>query len=170
MRPIKYTSRPKDGSLISTSCVENTRWRQSTAAVTTSLLKWSLLTCDKATCSDPIHYILFFPDAHTPITVGWFRLWCLTPLQQYFSYIVVFSFIAGGNRSTRRKPPTNCKSLTNFITQCCIAWVVLELTTLMVLIAQVVVNSTTIRWRPRRSLSYHNTIFNPPNVLFLFLF
>ena len=60
MRPIKYTSRPKDGSLISTSCLENTSRPQSTAAVTTSLLEWSLLTCDKATCPDPIHYILFF--------------------------------------------------------------------------------------------------------------
>ena len=37
-------------------------------------------------------------------------------LQQYFSYIVVVSFIGGGNRSTRRKPPTGRKSLTNFIT------------------------------------------------------
>jgi hypothetical protein len=36
--------------------------------------------------------------------------------QQYFSKIVVISFIAGGNRSTRRKPPTCRKSLTNFIT------------------------------------------------------
>jgi len=35
--------------------------------------------------------------------------------QQYFSYIVAVSFI-GGNRSTRRKPPTCHKSLTNFIT------------------------------------------------------
>jgi hypothetical protein len=35
-------------------------------------------------------------------------------LQQYFSYIVAVSFIGGGNRSTRRKPPTCCKSLTNF--------------------------------------------------------
>ena len=26
--------------------------------------------------------------------------------QQYFSYIVAISFISGGNRSTRRKPPT----------------------------------------------------------------
>ena len=26
--------------------------------------------------------------------------------QQYFSYIVAISFIGGGNRSTRRKPPT----------------------------------------------------------------
>ena len=25
--------------------------------------------------------------------------------QQYFSYIVVFSFIGGGSRSTRKKPP-----------------------------------------------------------------
>jgi hypothetical protein len=36
--------------------------------------------------------------------------------QQYFSYIVAISFIGGGNRSTRRKPPTCTKSLTNIIT------------------------------------------------------
>ena len=36
--------------------------------------------------------------------------------QQYFSYIVVVSFIDGGNRSTRRRPLTCRKSLTNFIT------------------------------------------------------
>jgi len=36
--------------------------------------------------------------------------------QQYFSYILAVSFIGGGNRSTRRKPPTCRKSLTNFIT------------------------------------------------------
>ena len=36
--------------------------------------------------------------------------------QQYFSYIVAVSFIGGRNRSTRRKPMTCHKSLTNFIT------------------------------------------------------
>jgi len=42
---------------------------------------------------------------------GLIILWCLTP-QQYFSYIVVVSFIGGGNRSIQRKPPTCRKSLT----------------------------------------------------------
>ena len=37
---------------------------------------------------------------------GWFS--------QYFGYVVVVSFIGGGNRSTLRKPPTCRKSLTNF--------------------------------------------------------
>ena len=46
-------------------------------------------------------------------------LWCLTT-QQYFSYIVAISFVGGGNQSIRRKPPTCHKSLTNFITYCCI--------------------------------------------------
>jgi hypothetical protein len=32
------------------------------------------------------------------------------------SDFTVVSFIGGGNRSTRRKPPTCCKSLTSFIT------------------------------------------------------
>jgi hypothetical protein len=35
-------------------------------------------------------------------------------LQQYFSCIVVLSFIGGGNRSTRKKPITCHKSQTNF--------------------------------------------------------
>ena len=35
--------------------------------------------------------------------------------RQYASYIVGISFIGGWNRSTRRKPPTCHKSLTNFI-------------------------------------------------------
>ena len=53
--------------------------------------------------------------------VGWLvdlcaKLWCSSPFQQYFSYIVAISFIGGGNRSTWRKPPTCRKSLTNFIT------------------------------------------------------
>ena len=41
-------------------------------------------------------------------------LWFITPLSTIFSYIVAVSFIAGGNRRTRRKPPTCRKSLTNF--------------------------------------------------------
>ena len=38
-------------------------------------------------------------------------LWCLPPLQQYFSYIMAVNFIG-----IRRKPPNCRKSLTNFIT------------------------------------------------------
>jgi len=33
--------------------------------------------------------------------------------QQYFSYIVVVSFIGGRNRNTQRKPPTCRKSITH---------------------------------------------------------
>ena len=36
--------------------------------------------------------------------------------QQYFSYIMAVNFIGGGNWSTRRKPLSCRKSLTNFIT------------------------------------------------------
>ena len=42
--------------------------------------------------------------------------------QHYFSYIAAVSFISGGNRSTRSKPPTCRKWLTNFITCCCIEY------------------------------------------------
>ena len=44
------------------------------------------------------------------------RVMVFNALQQYFSYIVEVSFIGGVNQSTRRKPPTFRKSLTNFIT------------------------------------------------------
>ena len=51
--------------------------------------------------------------------------------------IGVVSFIGGGNRNTWRKPPTCRKSLTSFITYCCIEytspWAVFELTTLVVI-------------------------------------
>jgi hypothetical protein len=61
----------------------------------------------------------------------------LCHFQQYFSYIVVVSFIGVGNLSTRRKPMTCRKSLTNFITQRCIEytspWMGLKLTTLVVI-------------------------------------
>ena len=53
-----------------------------------------------------------------------FRLICLFDgvwrhFQQYFCCIVSVSFIGGGNRRTRRKPPTCRKALTNFITSFC---------------------------------------------------
>jgi hypothetical protein len=35
--------------------------------------------------------------------------------QQYFSYIVVVSYISGGNRIIRKKTPTYRRKLTNFI-------------------------------------------------------
>ena len=48
-------------------------------------------------------------------------VWLAFGLIQYFSYIMVISFIGGVNRSTRRKPLTCRKSLTTFIkSQCCI--------------------------------------------------
>jgi len=37
-------------------------------------------------------------------------LWCVTPRQQYFTYIVAVSFICGRNRTTRKKPQT-CRKL-----------------------------------------------------------
>jgi hypothetical protein len=39
--------------------------------------------------------------------------------QQYFSYIVVVSFIGGGSRRTRRESPTMGKQLVSFITCGC---------------------------------------------------
>ena len=50
------------------------------------------------------------------LIVDWLVCGVLRHFQQYFSYFVEVSFIGGGNRSTRRKPQSCCKSLTNFIT------------------------------------------------------
>ena len=47
------------------------------------------------------------------ISLIWFLVFNAT--KQYFNYIMVVSFIGGGNLSTRRKPPTCHKSLTNVI-------------------------------------------------------
>jgi hypothetical protein len=47
--------------------------------------------------------------------------WCLTSLSTIFQ-LYRGGFIGGGNWSTRRKPPTYRKSMTNFITQCCIEY------------------------------------------------
>jgi hypothetical protein len=43
-------------------------------------------------------------------------LWRLTPLSTIFQLYSGIQFYGGGNQSTRRKPPTCRKSLTNFIT------------------------------------------------------
>jgi hypothetical protein len=45
-----------------------------------------------------------------------FGLWCLTPLSMIFQLYRGSQFIGEGNQSTRRKPQTYRKSLTNFIT------------------------------------------------------
>jgi hypothetical protein len=49
--------------------------------------------------------------------VGFVWFMALKPLSTIFQLnIMMVSFFGGGNRSTRRKPQTCCKSLTNFIT------------------------------------------------------
>ena len=64
-------------------------------------------------------------------------LWSSTSLSRIFQLYRGVSFIGGWNRSTRRKPPIWRKSLTNFITYCCIKYTSqsagLEFITLMVL-------------------------------------
>ena len=61
----------------------------------------------------------------------------MTNTEHSFSYIMAVSIIGGGNRSIRRKTLTCRKSLTNFITQCCIEQSApcagFELTTLVVI-------------------------------------
>ena len=60
----------------------------------------------------------------------------LRDFQQYFSYIMMVSFIGGVNRGNLRKPPTYRNSLTNFITtfyRVHLIWVGFELTALVVI-------------------------------------
>ena len=47
--------------------------------------------------------------------VGWFG-WFIVFNVTFNNISVISCFIGGGNRNTRRKPPTCRKSLTNFIT------------------------------------------------------
>ena len=66
------------------------------------------------------------------------------------------SFIGGGNRSTRRKPTTCRRSLTNSITLCCIEyfspWTGFELTTLVVIGINCTGSCNTITVRSHRPL------------------
>ena len=87
--------------------------------------------------------MLYINLAYTIInlsTTVWFGLWCLMSLSTIFQlslYIVAVSFIGGGNQSTWRKPLIYRKSLTNFITWCCIKhtspWTGFKVTTLVVI-------------------------------------
>jgi hypothetical protein len=52
-----------------------------------------------------------------------FILYWPFPFSTVLSYIVVFNFIYGGNRSIWRKPPTFRKPLTNLITYCFIEYI-----------------------------------------------
>jgi len=58
-----------------------------------------------------VHYFTFISESLvTCIEGGSVRVMVFNVT---FSYIVIVSLIGGGNRCTRRKPPTCCKSLTN---------------------------------------------------------
>jgi hypothetical protein len=81
--------------------------------VSTFLLYYSFTAVFiKAYCAWILKF-LYDTYMHVYIVFAW---WCLSHFQQYFTYIVVVSFIGGGNRRIRRKPPTCRESLTNFIT------------------------------------------------------
>ena len=56
-----------------------------------------------STASMICHVVLSFNISEKFLDGGG-GVWFLTPFQQYFRYIVVVSFISGGNRSTGRKP------------------------------------------------------------------
>ena len=81
--------------------------------------------CEKLSRQTPFNRTLFWlirnPQIYisTKIGIHKFKWFGFTPLSTIFTYIMAVSFIDGGNRSTRGKPPTCRKSLTNFITKCC---------------------------------------------------
>ena len=82
---------------------------------TTDLLQvtdklYSVISCQSVLLADETEVP---GENHRPAASHW---------QTLFSYIVSVSFIGGGNWSTQRKPPTCYKSLTNFITKCCIEY------------------------------------------------
>jgi hypothetical protein len=56
------------------------------------------------------------PDKFAFQMVQWFQGKIFVDIIPIRSMLNLHSFIGGGNRSTRRKPPTCRKSLTNFIT------------------------------------------------------
>jgi len=78
---------------------------------------WQTKNINKQT---KIHVFKSWPTSIYCLVLG---LRCLRPLSTIFNYIVAVSFIVGGKRSTRRKPTTCRKSLTNFITYCLYYWV-----------------------------------------------
>ena len=60
----------------------------------------------------PCDRFVVFSDHHD-ITELLLKVALNTINQTYFSYIVAFSFIGGGNRIVRRKPPTCQQTLSN---------------------------------------------------------
>ena len=62
-----------------------------------------------------LHLKKTIDNCNTRLFSVYVELWCLTPLSTLFRYVVAVSLVDGGNRRTRRKPPTCCKSMTNII-------------------------------------------------------
>ena len=84
--------------------------------------------------------------------------------QQYFSYIMTISFIGGGNQSTQRKPPTCHKSLTHFITQCCIeytSWIGTESIDSCKSKYHTISTTTTLVWPLSKNDITHTTFIKP---------
>ena len=88
---------------------------------TITLTPWPWNTCEDtvASCLFPFYYEgvelmrVGFSRYIDPGSVNLWRAHSIRHFQQYFSYMVVVSFIGVGNW---RKPPAGHKSLTNFIT------------------------------------------------------
>jgi hypothetical protein len=72
---------------------------------------WTIIGVDEI----QLPYYREYGGAHIGLIVVCLFFGVYRHVQQYISYIVAVSFIGGGNRSTRRIPPTCRKSLTNIL-------------------------------------------------------
>ena len=94
-------------------CMYNVQWGVCTFLVHCTYFVYLYITANVHLLTKAAHACRICSENY--IVHAYMQLWCFMPLSAMFQLIVAISFIGGGNRSTRKKPPTFHKSLTNFI-------------------------------------------------------